>query len=133
MYSIENTSFVSNLAHSLIIEWKMSTILTKMFCRVQNSNVAKKSLSACRPNCMQNNLAISQVKLHLCSKAKMDSSLIDLPLPELVITWRQNKQGKEQNKTEQSLSLNNLNTFQQKGCLICIEGRYGSSRPGWSS
>ncbi len=30
----ENMSFVSNLAHSLVIEWKMSTILTKNFCRI---------------------------------------------------------------------------------------------------
>ncbi len=53
-------SFVSNLAHSLVIEWKMSTILTKMLCRIQNGRTLQK-----RHICMQNKLHAEQFSLFL--------------------------------------------------------------------
>ncbi len=54
----ENMSFVSNLAHSLVIKWKMSTILTKMFCRIQNGRTLQK-----KHICMQNKLHAEQFSL----------------------------------------------------------------------
>ncbi len=54
----ENMSFVSNLAHSLVIEWKMSTILMKMFCQIQNGRTLQK-----KHICMQNKLHAEQFSL----------------------------------------------------------------------
>jgi hypothetical protein len=37
----------------------------------KRQNIVKKSISACRANCMQNNLAISQTNPYLLSKARL--------------------------------------------------------------
>ncbi len=62
---------------------------------------------------------LKDIKMQLCTKGKSDTSLLTVPLPDLATTWCQNKQGKGRNKTKQPLLLNNLEGFQQKGCLIC--------------
>ncbi len=43
-----------------------------------------------------------------------------MTLPEIKISWRQNKQGKGKSKAEKDLSLNNLVGFQQNGCMVCM-------------
>ncbi len=66
---------------------------------------------------------LKEIKIWMCTKGKLDTTLLTIPLSDLVITWHQNKQGKGRNKSEQRLLLNNLEGFQQKGCLICtVEG-----------
>jgi hypothetical protein len=39
---------------------------------------------------------LKDIKMRPCTKGKLDTSLLTVPLPDLVITWRQNKQGKDQ-------------------------------------
>jgi hypothetical protein len=62
---------------------------------------------------------LKEIEISLWNKGKLDTSLLTVPLPNFVVTWHQNKQGKGQNKTEQCLSLNNLDGFKQKDCLVC--------------
>jgi hypothetical protein len=62
---------------------------------------------------------LKEMENSLCGSGDLPTSLLTEPLPPLMVTWRQNKQGKGQNKTEQHLSLNDLEWFKQKGCLIC--------------
>jgi hypothetical protein len=62
---------------------------------------------------------LEEMEISLCNKGKLDTSLLTVSLPKFVVTWHQNKQGKGQNKTEQHLSLNDLDGFKQKGCLVC--------------
>ncbi len=42
-----------------------------------------------------------------------------MTLPEIKISWQQNKQGKGKSKAEKDLSLNDLVGFQQNGCMVC--------------
>jgi hypothetical protein len=44
--------------------------------------------------------------------------LHDEPLPAMYISWRQNSQGRGQNRRERQLSLNNLEAYGQNGCLV---------------
>ncbi len=37
---------------------------------------------------------LKEIKIWLCTKGKLDTTLLTIPLPDLVITWHQNKQGK---------------------------------------
>ncbi len=62
---------------------------------------------------------LKEMEISLCNKGKHDTTLLTVPLPNFVVTWCQNKQGEGWNKTEQRLSLNNLDGFKQKGCLVC--------------
>ncbi len=62
---------------------------------------------------------LKEMEISLCNKGKLDTSLLTVPLPNFVVTWCQNKQGKGQNKTEQFLSLKDLDGFKQNGCLVC--------------
>jgi hypothetical protein len=62
---------------------------------------------------------LKEMEISLCNKGKLDISLLTVPLPNFVVTWCQNRQSKGRNKTEQRLSLNNLDRFKQKGCLVC--------------
>ncbi len=61
---------------------------------------------------------LKEMEISLCNKGKLDASLLTVPLPNFVVNWHQNKQGRGQNKTEQFLSFNNLDGFKQKGCLV---------------
>jgi hypothetical protein len=52
---------------------------------------------------------------------------MDKPLPAFWISWHLNTQGKWRNKGEKLLSLNNLPSFIQNGCVICsIESEEGT-------
>ncbi len=62
---------------------------------------------------------LKDIKKSLIKKGTISSKLIGIPLPEIRISWQQNKQGKGKSKAEKNLSLNNLVGFQQNGCMVC--------------
>ncbi len=61
----------------------------------------------------------SEIEKSLLKKGKLPTEFVGIPLPEISVSWHQNKQGKGKNKVEESLSLNNLVGFQKNGCLVC--------------
>ncbi len=61
----------------------------------------------------------SEIEKSLLKKGKLPTEFVRQPLPEISVSWRQNKQGKEKKKAEESLSVNNLVGFQKNGCLVC--------------
>ncbi len=63
---------------------------------------------------------LKDIKKSLIKKGTISSELIGIPLPEIKISWQQNKQGKRKSKAEKDLSLNNLVGFQQNGCMVCM-------------
>jgi hypothetical protein len=63
---------------------------------------------------------LKDIEKSLTKKGTKSSKLIGIPLPEIKISWQQNKQGKGKSKAEKDLSLNNLVGFQQNGCIVCM-------------
>ncbi len=61
--------------------------------------------------------------------------LHDEPLPAMYILWRQNSQGRGQNRRERQFSLNNLEAYVQNGCLVLSikteEGTWPRFGPLW--
>ena len=68
---------------------------------------------------MELNWHLQQIEKKLIRKGKHPSTYAGLPLPEVRVTWRQNKQGKGKNKVEKELSMNTLVAFQENGCTVC--------------
>jgi hypothetical protein len=62
---------------------------------------------------------LKDIEKSLIKKGTISSELIGIPLPEIKISWQQNKQGKGKSKAEKDLSLNDLVGFQQNGCMVC--------------
>ncbi len=70
---------------------------------------------------------LTSIKKRQIGKGTLTSEYLGLPLPEIRVAWRQNKQGKGKNKAEKDLSLNKLSAFQENGCLVCtVEAAEGS-------
>ncbi len=80
---------------------------------------------------------IAEIEKSLLKKGVLSSESIGTPLPEIKVSWRQNKQGKGKTKAEKDLSLNNLVQFQENGCLVCTveaaEGPWGRLGPLWEA
>ncbi len=68
-------------------------------------------------------------------KGSVPSNFMDKPLPTCNILRHQNTQGKGRNKGKKLLSLNNLPSFIQKGCVVCTieteEGTWAWLGPLW--
>jgi hypothetical protein len=71
---------------------------------------------------------LKDIKKSLMKKGTISSELIGIPLPEIKISWQQNKQGKGKSKSEKDLSLNGLVGFQQNGCMDC---RVEAAKKDW--
>jgi hypothetical protein len=71
----------------------------------------------------------------LIRKGALPSTLSTEPLPQIAVSWRQNKQGRGRSQAKQSLCLNNLEAFQRNGCMVCTveaeEGSWGRLGPLW--
>jgi hypothetical protein len=71
----------------------------------------------------------------LIRKGSLPSALPTKPLPQIAVSWRQNKQGRGRNQAKQRLCLNNLEAFQRNGCLVCMveaeEGSWERLGPLW--
>ncbi len=71
----------------------------------------------------------------LIREGSLPSALLTEPLPQIAVSWHQNKQGRGRNQAEQSLCLNNLEAFQRNGCLVCMveaeEGSWERLGPLW--
>jgi hypothetical protein len=61
---------------------------------------------------------LNMVEKKMCNKGQLPMDLHDKPLPVMYISWRQNSQGRGQNRRERQLSLNNLEAYGQNGCLV---------------
>ncbi len=109
------------------LAWDLSeTGLNIRWKEYQSAELSSQVLLICVPNLFDREGFLEEVRYQLkeienrlCAKGKLNTTLLSKPLHELVITWQQNKQGKGHNKAEQKLSLNDLDAFRQKGCLIC--------------
>ncbi len=70
---------------------------------------------------------LAEIEKGLLKKGLLPVEYVGVPLPEIKVSWRQNKQGKGKNKAEKDLTLNNLSAFQENGCLVCtVEAGEGS-------
>jgi hypothetical protein len=70
---------------------------------------------------------LAKIKKSLLKKGRLPTEYIGFPLPVINVLWRQNKQGKGENKAKKDLSLNKLSAFQESGCLVCtVEASEGS-------
>ncbi len=70
---------------------------------------------------------LAEIEKGLLKKGLLPAEYIGVPLSEIKVSWRQNKQGKGKKKAEKDLTLNNLSAFQENGCLVCtVEAREGS-------
>jgi hypothetical protein len=71
----------------------------------------------------------------LIRKGELPSTLSMEPLPQIAVSWHQNKQGRGRSQAKQVLCLNNLEAFQQNGCMVCTveaeEGTWGRLGPLW--
>ncbi len=71
----------------------------------------------------------------MLKKGLLPAEYVGVPLPEIKVSWRQNKQGKGKNKAEKDLTLNNLSMFQENRCLVCTveagEGSWPCPGPLW--
>jgi hypothetical protein len=72
-------------------------------------------------------LHLTEIEKGFLKKGTIPAEYLGIPLPELRVSWRQNKQGKGTSKAERDLSLNKLAAFRENGCLICtVEAAEGS-------
>jgi hypothetical protein len=71
----------------------------------------------------------------LIGKGLLLSTLSTEPLPQIAVSWCQNKQGRGRSQAEVALCLNNLEEFQKNGCMGCTveaeEGSWGRLGPLW--
>ena len=71
----------------------------------------------------------------LIRKGALPSTLSTKPLPQIAVSWRQNKQGRGRSQAEQKLCMDNLEAFQQNSCMFCTveaeEGTWGQLGPLW--
>ena len=78
---------------------------------------------------------LAEIEKGLLKKGCLPTEYIGVPLPEIKVLWRQNKQGKGKNKAEKDLTLNKLAAFQENGCLVCTveawEGLWPWLGPLW--
>jgi hypothetical protein len=78
---------------------------------------------------------LNMVEKKICNKGQLPMDLHDEPLPAMYISWRQNSQGRGQNRRERQLSLNNLEAYGQNGCLVLSikmeEGTWPRFGPLW--
>ncbi len=80
-------------------------------------------------------LHLQLIKKDLIRKGKPSYDFIGVPLPVIIVSWQQNKQGRGRNRAEQGLSMNNLEAFQNNGCQVCTveakEGLWARLGPLW--
>jgi hypothetical protein len=70
---------------------------------------------------------LKAIEKDLIRKGSLPSAQSTKPLPQIAVSWHQNKQGRGRNQAEQRLCLNNLEAFQRNGCLVCtVEAEEGS-------
>jgi hypothetical protein len=62
---------------------------------------------------------LKTVKKKLCNKGQLSIDHHDEPLPAMYILWRQNSQGRGQNRRERQLSLNNLEAYAKMVVWFC--------------
>jgi hypothetical protein len=78
---------------------------------------------------------LKTMEKELIRKGALPSTLSTEPLPQIAVSWRQNKQGRGRSQAEQALCPNNLEAFQQNGCMVCTveaeEGSWGRLGPLW--
>jgi hypothetical protein len=78
-----------------------------------------------------------EIEKSLLKKEVLPTECIGTPLPEIKVSWRQNKQGKGKTKEEKDLFLNKLVQFQVDGCLVCMvkaaESSWEHLGPLWES
>jgi hypothetical protein len=79
----------------------------------------------------------AEIEKGLSKKGLLPTEYIGVPLPEIKVSWRQNKKGKRKNKVEKDLTLNKLAAFQENGCLVCTveawEGSWPRLGPLWEA
>ncbi len=72
---------------------------------------------------------LSEIEKGLLKKGRLPTEYIGVPLPEIKVSWRQNKQGKGKNKAKKDLTLNKLAAFQENGCMVCTVEAWGGPWP----
>lgn len=66
---------------------------------------------------------LKDIEVKLITKGKVDHNLIDTPLAQFEIDFKNTKKGRSRNSHEAKLSLNNLQEFRKNGCyILTIEG-----------
>ena len=80
---------------------------------------------------------LTKIKKSFLKKGTLPVEYVGTPLPEMKVSWRQNKHGKGKNKAERDLSLNMLATFWENGCCVCTaeatEGSWLQLGPLWEA
>ena len=78
---------------------------------------------------------LAEIEKSLIKKWILPTEFICAPLPEIMVSWRQNKKRKGKTKAGKDLSLNKLVQFQENGCLMCTveaaQGSWGRLDPLW--
>jgi hypothetical protein len=72
---------------------------------------------------------LAEIEKRVLKKGHLPMECIGVPLPNINVLWRQNKQGKCKNKAKKDLSLHKLAAFQENGCLVCTVEASEGSRP----
>jgi hypothetical protein len=80
---------------------------------------------------------LTKIEKGFLKKGSLPAEYVGISLPELRVTWRQNKQGKGTSNAVRGLSLNKLAAFRENGCLICMvkaaEGSWPQLGPLWEA
>jgi hypothetical protein len=78
---------------------------------------------------------LKTIKKVLIRKGALPSTLSTEPLPQITMSWRQNKQGRGRSQAEQVMCLNDLEAFQRNRCMVCTveadEGSWERLGPLW--
>jgi hypothetical protein len=125
------------------ISWDMSESgLSIQWKEHQSADSSAQILLMCCPAIFDKHGIEEEIMYHLKTmekdlirKGALPSTLSMEPLPQIAVLWRQNKQGRERSQAEQVLCLNNVEAFQQIGCMVCTveaeEGSWGRLGPLW--
>ena len=62
---------------------------------------------------------LADIEKRLLKEGRLPLEYVGVPLLEIRIGWRQNKQGKGKTKAERELSLNNMVAFKDNGWKVC--------------
>ncbi len=125
------------------ISWDMSNSgLMIRWKEHQSADLSAQVLLMCCPAVFDKQGIEEEIVFHLKTMEKdlirkglLLSTLSAEPLPQIAVSWHQNKQGRGRSQAEVALCLSNLEAFQQNGCMVCTveaeEGSWGRLGPLW--
>jgi hypothetical protein len=125
------------------ISWDMSESgLSIWWKEHQLADLSAQTLLMCCPTIFDKRGIEEEIVYHLKTmekdlirKGALPSTLSTEPLPQIAVSWHQNKQGRGRSQAEQVLCVNNLEAFQRNRCMMCTveakEGSWGRLGPLW--